>query len=117
MKTKENVTVYNCDFCNKRYLVKNACLNHEKWCGSNPETFPACTGCEHIETIEKSIWVGGDEDGYSRNVTAFRCKAKGIGLYPAKAERLKLTTRYPENFVGEELMPIKCDQKVDYLPF
>lgn len=117
MKVRENVTVYNCDFCNKRYLVKNACLLHETWCGSNPKNFPACSGCEHIEEYQKEIWVGEGEDGYSRNVTAFRCRAKGIGLYPAKVERLKINTRYPENFIGEELMPTSCNQFKDYLPF
>lgn len=102
--------VYNCSFCNKRYLIKSVAYRHEEWCGSNPKNFPACNYCVHLEQIEKEITVNiGTCNEYNRTVKAFYCGAKKIGLYPSKVLQSDMVKKYPENFEGEELMPKNCD--------
>lgn len=40
-----------CDFCDKVYLSKSGCRNHEKICFFNPETY-SCVTCRHINYVE-----------------------------------------------------------------
>jgi len=102
--------VYNCSFCNKRYLIKTVAYRHEEWCGSNPKNWPACNGCVHLEQIEKDITVyAGTYNEYSRTVKSFWCGAKKVGLYPSKCLQTDMVKKYPENFIDEELMPKECE--------
>lgn len=104
------LTVYNCSFCNKRYLVKNVAYRHEKYCSSNPDNWPACSSCVHITQVEKTITMfEGTCNEYNRTVKSFKCGKKGIGLYPSKVLEKDMLKKYPENFIGEELMPKTCD--------
>ena len=48
--TKE---IYFCDFCNKLYQRKHACIEHEKRCNSNPDNHRACFGCDYC--VKKEI--------------------------------------------------------------
>jgi hypothetical protein len=114
MKVKENVTIYECDFCKKNYRVKTACEKHENFCYKNPTNTPKCSGCNHLEEYQKEIWYDtfGGERMMKRK--AFRCKAQGIGLYPLKVLRGDMLNRYPETFADEILMPNKCDFFKDY---
>lgn len=107
---KRLLNVYNCDYCNKLYLVKPAMIRHESYCASNPENWPACQTCTKLRVITKVIVVNeGTYNEYEREVKSFHCDLKNIGLYPAKALRKDLLRKYPENFVGEELMPKECE--------
>ena len=51
MKTKENVTVYHCDFCPKKLFVKSAMTRHEKKCSKNPINIRACFDCINCEEV------------------------------------------------------------------
>jgi len=73
MTAKENVTIYKCDFCRKKLMVKHAMVRHEKWCESNPENFKKCSGCVNLqETTTKIEWDYSDQCGM-RTFKAFRC--------------------------------------------
>ncbi len=109
MKIRTNQTIYNCDFCNKRYLVKNAAYRHEDWCGSNPKNFPKCEGCKYLREIKKDVYCGDEDYGYHRECKAFFCDKKQIGLYPSKVLRNGYVERYPKTFEGEIVMPRECD--------
>jgi len=120
MKVKENVTVYQCEFCKRKMFVKHAMEKHEKWCYSNPENFRACSGCKHLEevTVEYSYSVPtiGDHLGVifdgstvERKTTGFHCKKLDKQLYPFKAEKKGLIEKYPESFEDKEPMPKTCE--------
>lgn len=79
-RTKE---VYNCEYCNKLYLVKSAAERHEFACFKNPANKRPCFECENLskENTEIETWCydyNGNE--ISRNVDLFCCK-KRTGFY------------------------------------
>jgi hypothetical protein len=56
MNIQENVTIYRCDFCNRRFLSKSGCKSHEeKYCKN--ENNPRIKNCEHknVDTIWQPI--------------------------------------------------------------
>ena len=120
MKVKENVTIYQCEFCKRKMFVKHAMEKHEKWCNSNPENFRACSGCQHLEEVEVKysysvptldgnlavIFDGSTAEG---KTTGFRCKKLDKCLYPFKVEKLGLPDKYPETFEDKEPMPKTCE--------
>lgn len=114
MKIKENVTVYSCEHCKKKLFVKHAMETHEKWCIDNPANQPACIMCRNCETYKKEYTYEGEFDGYTientHQATAYKCHALSVGVYPMKALKKGLPTKYPETFKGEILMPTDCDK-------
>lgn len=110
MKITEGITLYQCEFCKKKYFRKHACENHEKFCPSNPDNFKACSGCVFLKE-EKVEYVVSNHDYHDqgRSSNGFRCSQKDQLLYPLKAERLKLPQRFPETFEDQEPMPKECD--------
>lgn len=119
MIVKENVTVYKCGFCKKKLFVKHAMDHHEKYCGCNPENFKACEGCIHLEEIEVEYDLG---DGYenepvTRKATGFNCKKLNKKMYPTKAERKGLPTKYPWTFQDQVPMPKECSERSDAFEF
>ncbi len=118
MNIKENVTIYSCEFCKKKMFVKHAMVNHEKWCGNNPENYKACHGCIHLEEKEVEYCVRtytSDGDVYytDKKTTGFVCAKLGKELYPFSAEKLKLPEKYPETFEDKEPMPKDCEHYED----
>lgn len=108
---KERVkTVYNCDFCNKLYLVKTACEKHELHCGSNPVNFSACSGCIHLKEKAGTVYYS-DHNGEDRpvSVNQFECAKLGKMLYPHKVVKKGLLEKYPETFIDQEKMPVTCE--------
>ena len=119
MKVLENINLYVCEHCKKRYLKKHACEIHEILCYSNPENFRACSHCIHLEetTIdyEKDIIRCGENlgvifDTETRKAKTFHCKKLDKLMYPFKAEKKGLIEMYPETFENQEQMPKTCDQ-------
>jgi hypothetical protein len=109
MKVKENVTVYQCEYCKKKLFVRGAMGRHEKWCTYNPENFAACSGCDHLEETRVAYTKDGD-DGHTCHLqsTAFRCKKLDQMVYPKKVEKKGLLTKYPETFKNQIPMPKEC---------
>lgn len=118
MKTLENISVYICDHCKKRYFVKGACERHEKVCYSNPENYRACSACIHIEEIEikytKEEWFDGRVIEQKYSVKGFRCKKLDKKLYPFKVEKKGLPDKYPESFEDQEPMPRVCEHEAPF---
>lgn len=102
-------TVYSCDHCKKKYFKKHSCEHHEKFCASNPETFPKCNGCIHFEERNKDVWYDSYNGGYERRFKSFFCKKRDCGMYPLKALAKDLPNRFPETFEGEILLPHECE--------
>lgn len=88
MKIKENVTLYYCGFCNKRYVRKHACLEHEEKCSRNPINFRACFNCKHLRKREEEICFDPN-DPYEQplEIKIFYCPQIDSYLYPPKIER------------------------------
>lgn len=111
--------VYYCDFCKKKGLSKYAMVKHELFCNSKPENFPSCSGCSHLEQTEieyvNFYFNGYNESESIRKTNGFRCKKMDKLLYPLKALRLGLPSKYPETFYAQELMPNKCEHREDEL--
>ena len=113
MTTKESVSVYICDHCKKRYFKKSVCEKHEDVCYSNPKNFRACSGCDYLHQIEKTVYYDTGYGEASRKFKAFECSKFNKVLYPYKVERMGLTDKYPESFEGQEPMPKHCDKHSD----
>jgi hypothetical protein len=109
MIIKENITVYICQHCKKRYFKKNACEKHETICYSNPENFRACSGCDHLEETTNKVFFDAWDGESSRTFKAFRCKKLDKMLYPFKVEAKGIIGKYPESFEEQEPMPKKCE--------
>lgn len=118
MITKENITIYICQFCKKYLQRKHAMENHEIHCGHNPKNYSACSGCVHLKQTEKEYSIGCRYDGepIDRKSISFQCTKLNKELYPYKVIKKGLLEKYPETFEGAELMPSKCEfqQYKDY---
>lgn len=99
---KESIkTVYKCDHCSKNYLVKHACVKHEKYCGKNPENHHACLSCKHLVVDRVQ-----NDDGF--NEKTFTCSVKELQLHSFKAEKIG------HSCLGyTERMPLECDKHED----
>jgi hypothetical protein len=121
MIVKENVTVYQCEFCKKKLYREQAMLNHELFCYKNPINVKSCIDCKFIETIEKEVefekYTQGDGwtdfETYKRKVNVFRCSKLDKIMYPFKVERLGIYEKYPNTFDGQEPMPSNCESRVE----
>ena len=113
MRVKENVTLYYCSHCSKRYEKEYACVKHEHWCSSNPKNFKICgNDCQHLEEVKVEYYDYSDRPV---NAKGFYCKAKEINIYPLVVERKGLVEKYPETFEDAEPMPKECKlYKSDY---
>ncbi len=99
--------VYTCEYCRKKYVIGQAAIKHEKYCAKNPVNFKACSDCTYCK--EDSIEVERDY-GVSR-FKSFLCSKLNVGIYPTKAERLDLPSRYPETFEDQIPMPKECEHQ------
>lgn len=107
MIIKENVTLFICQHCRKRYQVKRSCENHEQWCKNNPDNWAKCGGCTYLQEKQKEIWPDDREN--PKQSKSFFCRKKQIEVYPLIVARLKLPEKYPDDFEGAERMPKECD--------
>ena len=113
MKIRENVTLYCCDFCNKRLLRKHAMERHEKFCSSNPDNFRDCFNCKNLIEDTKEVDLGY----CTKTVRCFSCKLLNIELYPPKSERLNHVKKYPHDYEGQHPMPTNCEHQESLLEF
>ena len=105
--------VYYCDYCKKKGLSKFAMELHEKWCNANPDNYMKCIGCIHLDAVAVEFT---NEHGTMKS-NSFKCEVKGIQMYPLKALKKNLPTKYPHDFENKVLMPKQCGMFEDDLPF
>lgn len=109
MKVIENVTLYECDHCQRKMRRAGDMTRHEKNCKENPLNIDACLGCIYIKE-EKVTYesLNADEWGstYEVESKAFRCTKLDKLMYPFKAE--KHAKKYPNSFENQVRMPIEC---------
>lgn len=106
---KESIKkVFQCDFCDKRLLRKNAMVNHEHRCSRNPINKDACAGCAFCQIIEKTLYIDHPYNGcHEREVRSFKCTKLDQLMYPHKA--IPVYENYPDSFDDEVLMPNECE--------
>jgi len=125
MNTKENVTVYKCDFCSKKLFVKKAMENHEKGCSKNPINQKPCHFCEHLSTIEKEVWFEnvhyhpdhGNSEGDRKKVKVFKCDKLDKLMFPYSIEKNKRHIVFPSTYEEQEPMPNRCSYFSDNFMF
>lgn len=119
MKVKNNVTVYQCDFCNKKLFRKNAMVNHEIKCSKNPKNIRACFDCVHCEVVnilfESDVQTYNDDDDTLIESKTFKCNKKNIFMFPPKLEYrengVPSYVEYKGDEIMQEKMPLICEVK------
>jgi len=111
MITKENITLYICEFCRKVYQKRHFCIAHESKCTKNPENFDACNGCkfckETVKHIEHDMCDDYCDDTITKKHRAFYCEKQKKAMHPHSAQ--KWADRFPDDFEDSECMPNKCE--------
>lgn len=122
MTSKENVTIYGCDFCKKKLFVKHAMLKHEDNCLNNPKNIRPCLSCKNLEreTIEVDFETYNYREGTHYTVQekeVFKCALYDTLMFPFSIERKDLHNKYPNTYDNQEPMPKECEgfDKIDYL--
>lgn len=115
MKTK-TITAFYCDHCEKRTFSKGSMTRHEKFCHANPANYHRCLNvngghCGNLEVIPTEIEFHPYNDEYTvtKTVNKYHCKALDKMLHSFKAISKGLLRKYPAQFIGSEIMPLKCD--------
>ena len=107
MKEKIEKT-FRCDYCNKLYLRRHACIEHEKRCSKNPDNFRACFDCVHLEYFKEDLTKDSIWDEHTFRVPVFYCRKKDVYVYPPKNEHKK--NAYSASDLGDgqkENIPMK----------
>ncbi len=102
----ENITVYECEYCGRKYFSRHFCKRHENLCPKRKGNIPACYGCVFLTKEEVCRET---PTGYSR-LRSFYCGKKDIFLMPIVSAK-----RGSEIFgVLEEIhtMPVKCKERI-----
>jgi hypothetical protein len=107
IETKE---VYTCEHCKKYLVRKSAMVNHEFNCTYNPKNHVACIGCKFIKQ-EPTEYAYTDYDGDRLYKTGkkFVCAKLNKTMYPFVLVKRGILKLNPEQFLGQEQMPPKCD--------
>jgi hypothetical protein len=111
MIVKENVTLFICEHCRKKYQIKSACEKHEPHCSHKKENQSACSGCVYLKEFKVDVFTGNDHNGEEQSISinGFSCSKLDKVLYPYKCIRKGLVDKYPHQFEGQELMPSVCE--------
>lgn len=84
MKT-ETKEIYKCEYCNKLYQVKSACVWHETSCKKRPDYLRPCHSCQILKKVNEKIFAGyGDQYGNEAEITVsvLFCKKLDCFIYP-----------------------------------
>ncbi|MDP9954710.1 hypothetical protein J2X97_000347 [Epilithonimonas hungarica] len=111
MKVKENITVYQCEYCQKKLFLKHAMIKHEDLCFKNPKNNKPCYSCIfcHKEEIRVDFDDPYNPDGYTtKKVEASKCVKLDIIMFPWSIERKRLHEKY-ETYSEQEPMPRECE--------
>lgn len=107
----QTIETYRCEHCNKLYLRKHACANHENTCSRNPSNDRACFGCWHLIKKETSVLLDTYNGEQERKVDLLFCEKKHFFLYPPKVERKG--NAFDLGDLENKAMPINCNEKND----
>lgn len=117
MKT-ETREVYKCEYCNKMYQKKSACIKHEEVCFKRPDHIRPCHSCINLEKRETEVshcYSHGDDWDRTRTVELLYCKKKDCFIHPhrvaVKGNAFK--TEEKENIE----MPKDCELFEDVLEY
>lgn len=106
MKSKIK-TVFYCDHCNKKGLVKSKMERHEELCPKNPVNARPCFSCYHLtKKVTTSIQRRPDDLDYKFNAELFYCNATKCFLHTPQAIAKKKTFELEE---VSKPMPNTCD--------
>lgn len=121
MRIKENVILYICEYCKKKYFIKRFAEHHEKFCRKQPSNDHKCfQHCVHL-TKGYENYTTEDGDGWQENPVqrvTFKCEKTGKFLYSVIAEKLNIVPTYNDyDAVGREYerMPLECDLYLDQI--
>jgi hypothetical protein len=103
----QNKTIYRCDYCNKLYLRRNACVEHEELCWKNPKNNRACYNCHCLTKEDTSYYEDSFYGEIERILKLFYCRKKKIYLYTHLQEKKKNWFDLGDDI--NEPMPIDCD--------
>ncbi|MES2382503.1 MAG: hypothetical protein V4538_15760 [Bacteroidota bacterium] len=109
MKIKENVTLYICEHCRKKYQKENFCIQHEFDCTKNPKNFAACQGCDFIKSTKTTVYYDMFDGEHSISCNSFFCDKLQKGVYPYKVVRTGILDKHPETFEDQIQMPVTCE--------
>lgn len=84
MKTIQVKEAYRCEFCNKLYLSKKWCKEHEIGCSQNPENDRSCFICMHSKKRVVTRTVDTFHGEGRANVKVFHCDEINSYIYPPK---------------------------------
>lgn len=108
MKVLENVTLYVCEYCKKRLILKHAMEKHEFNCSANPKNTTICSMCCFLEVGETTVQSDYYGEMQKQKQKTFHCKKLNKNMYPFKVVKKRLLERFPESFAGKEQMPQDC---------
>lgn len=118
MKEKKGVTVYKCDYCNKKLFRKHAMFSHEIKCKQNPLNIRACFDCSMCEKVEIKFEPEIQTYHNNNDLTkshSFKCLSKNIFMFPPKMEHseggLPSYVLHEGLEIDQEKMPILCNIK------
>ncbi len=87
---------------------------HEEFCSMNPKNHSACSACVHLVEGQTTVYYERNDGGGYREIPCiqktFTCDKLKKEMYPFKVIRKNLLEKYPETFVGKELMPNVCKE-------
>jgi hypothetical protein len=115
MIIKQNVTVYQCEFCKKKMFRGHAMENHEEMCFHNPANKRPCFECGNLIKKEATIYFDTFDGEGSRQVNIFYCTHFERYMHTPQNEMkmndidLGYETNHP--------MPLTCEHFTDNLPF
>lgn len=107
MKSKLK-TVYYCDHCKKKGLVKSKMKRHEKLCNANPANKRPCFNCEYLTKRQTSIYIDQPDYGSDgeRRVDLFYCTKHEQFKYTPKNQVKGNRFELGDHF--NEPMPKEC---------
>lgn len=123
----KQVQAYRCEHCEKVYMMKSACLEHEAHrCPQNPENRPLCYDCKHYQPSveadnkERIIYFSGfcpwndEEIKLGKKFDPNKCECTDRKLF----NNIKLSDEMQEALheAGYNPMPLPKDGCKDFEP-
>jgi len=94
--------LYICEYCDKQYFRKHACIKHEEMCYNNPINRRACFSCDKLTKKDFII----EYPDSNRTVNVFYCPVKDAHMI---TPQVKMKNNAFEWGMLSEDMPVNCD--------
>lgn len=109
MKT-EIKEIYKCDFCNKLYQIKKACVIHEKGCKKRPDYLRPCHSCQIL--TKKTVTVESFYYGCDISASLLYCDKLKTYIYPPSVATKG--NQYDTNDITNIEMPKECEHHTNH---